>query len=146
MVALAVLVCLLGATGFARFTVDSGADLLVGRTSEAQRIADRFGAQFGTDPIVLVFAAHRPGAFYVEQYNLLKLVALEHDIARNSAVASVLGPGTVVEAAQLAAQNELQKTVAQYNQYVYDRALLAQVAQAGGNPSKIDADTLQSFE
>ncbi|HEY2703113.1 MAG TPA: MMPL family transporter [Candidatus Dormibacteraeota bacterium] len=144
--ALAVLVCLLGAAGFARWSVDAGSALLVGRSSAAQQVNDRFTDQFGADPMVLVLSARQPGAFYVEQNNLLKLVALESDIARNSGVASVLGPGTVVEAAQRAAQNQIQKTVQQYNQYVYDRALLALVSGAGGDPSKIDAATLQKFE
>ena len=144
--ALSALVCLLGALGFLRWSVDAGQDLLVGRTSAAQKVADRFAAQFGADPLVLVFTAHQPGAFYVEQNNLLKMVALESDIARNRAVASVLGPGTVVEAAQRAAQNQIQKTVQQYNQYVYDRALLQLVSTAGGDPAKIDAATLQTFE
>ncbi len=144
--ALAVLVCLLGAAGFARWSVDAGSALLVGRGSAAQQVNDRFTDQFGADPMVLVLSARQPGAFYVEQNNLLKLVALESDIARNSGVASVLGPGTVVEAAQRAAQNQIQKTVQQYNQYVYDRALLALVSGAGGDPSKIDAATLQKFE
>ena len=144
--ALSALVCLLGALGFIRWSVDAGQDLLVGRSSAAQKVADRFAAQFGADPLVLVFTAHQPGAFYVEQNNLLKLVALESDIARNTAVASVLGPGIVVEAAQRAAQNQIQKTVQQYNQYVYDRALLQLVSTAGGDPAKIDAATLQKFE
>src|SRR5438270_387859 len=143
---LSALVCLLGALGFLRWSVDAGQDLLVGRNSAAQKVADRFGAKFGADPLVLVFTAHQPGAFYVEQNNLLKMVALESDIARNTAVASVLGPGTVVEAAQRAAQNQIQKTVQQYNQYVYDRALLQLVSNAGGDPAKIDAATLQKFE
>jgi predicted RND superfamily exporter protein len=144
--ALSALVCLVGALGFLRWSVDAGQDLLVGRTSAAQRVADRFSGRFGADPLVLVFTAHQPGAFYVEQNNLLKMVALESDIARNRAVASVLGPGTVVEAAQRAAQNQIQKTVQQYNQYVYDRALLQLVSTAGGDPAKIDAATLQKFE
>jgi predicted RND superfamily exporter protein len=144
--ALAVLVCLLGAAGFARWSVDAGSGLLVGRSSAAQQLNDRFTDQFGADPMVLVLAARQPGAFYVEQNNLLKLVALESDVARNTNVASVLGPGTVVEAAQRAAQNQIQKTVQQYNQYVYDRALLSLVSGAGGDPSKIDAATLQTFE
>ena len=144
--ALSALVCLLGALGFLRWSVDAGQDLLVGRTSAAQKVADRFASQFGADPLVLVFTAHQPGAFYVEQNNLLKMVALESDIARNTAVASVLGPGTVVEAAQRAAQNQIQKTVQQYNQYVYDRALLQLVSTAGGDPAKIDSATLQKFE
>jgi predicted RND superfamily exporter protein len=143
---IAALVCLLGAAGFARWSVDAGADLLVGRSSPAQQVADRFTAQFGADPVVLVFNTSKPAAYYLEQNNLLKLVLLESDVAGRSGVASVLGPGTVVEAAQRAAQNQIQKTVQQYNQYVFDRALLAQVSGAGGDPSKIDAATLQKFE
>ncbi len=144
--ALAALVCLLGAAGLARWSVDAGAGLLVGRNSSARAVEDRFTGQFGTDPIVLVLAARQPGAFYVEQNNLLKLVALETDIAQHRGVATVVGPGTVVDAAQRAAQNQIQKTVTQYNQYVFDRALLALVSGAGGDPAKIDTATLQKFE
>jgi predicted RND superfamily exporter protein len=71
----AALACALTGAGFARFAVDAGPDLLVGQSSDAKQVYDRFAANFGADPIVIVMTAQNPTALYLER-NLLRVSAL----------------------------------------------------------------------
>jgi len=122
MALVATLVCAVVGTGFVRYAVSAGPELLVGQSSDVKQVYDRFAAQFGSDPIVVVMAARNPTAFYIER-NLLRLGALESDLAKDPRVATVLGPGTVAGSAELAAEGEVSKVLTEYPFFVGETAL-----------------------
>src|SRR5438445_6120964 len=128
-VVLALMVCLLAGTGFARFSVDAGAGLLVGQRSDSRQVYDRFSNKFGADPIVVGFAARDPRALYRET-NLARLARLETDLAGDPAVASVLGPGTVAQSLQRAANVEVNQVESEYPTFVGEFAVAVAIAQA----------------
>jgi predicted RND superfamily exporter protein len=121
---IASLVCALAGTGFIRFTADSGSALLVGRNSQAGQVNDRFTKDFGSDPIVVVLTAQNPSALYTES-NITRLAALELDLAKDSRVAAVLGPGTVAAAALQGVKNQINSTTAEFGRFVGNLALIS---------------------
>jgi predicted RND superfamily exporter protein len=132
----AALVCALLGLGFLRYTVDAGADLLVGSNSDAKQFYDRFASHFGADPIVVVLKADNPTAFYLER-NLQRLAALETDVTRDPRVASVLGPGTVAVSANAAANNEVSKVEVEYPYFVAETALATAIANGEQNAQNL---------
>jgi predicted RND superfamily exporter protein len=118
---IALFVCAAAATGFLRFSVDAGQNLLVGSSSTAGQANKNFTATFGTDPIVVVLSTGtynaqdpssvgNPTAPYLEK-NLQRLAALEDDLAHDPRVATVLGPGSVAHAVLSATTEEVTKTL-----------------------------------
>jgi predicted RND superfamily exporter protein len=141
----AALVCAVLAAGFARFATDAGPDLLVGQSSQAKQVYDRFSANFGSDPIVIVMAAQNPTALYLER-NLLRLGALEADIARDPRVATVLGPGTIAGSAQHAAAGEVTRVRDEYPYFVAETALASAVQQGERDPGKLSTIESNAFQ
>jgi len=141
----AVLVCLVAGAGFARFATDAGPDLLVGQSSQAQQVYDRFAADFGADPIVIVMAAQNPTALYLER-NLLRLGALESDIAADSRVATVLGPGTIAGSAQHAAAGEVTRVRDEYPYFVAETALASAVQNGQQDPNTLSSVESNAFQ
>ncbi len=139
------LICLLAGAGFARFATDAGPDLLVGQSSQAKQVYDRFSADFGADPIVIVLAAQNPTALYFEQ-NLLRLGALESDIALDSRVATVLGPGTIAGSAQHAAAGEITRVRDEYPYFVAETALASAVQNGQRDPNTLSSVESNAFQ
>jgi predicted RND superfamily exporter protein len=139
------LLCALLATGFARFSVDAGPDLLVGQSSQANQVYQQFAKDFGADPIVIVMAAQNPTALYLER-NLLRLGALESDITRDPRVATVLGPGTIVGSAQHAAAGEVTRVRDEYPYFVAETALASAVQNGERDPGKLSSIESNAFQ
>lgn len=139
---IAIVIGAVGATGLLRFSVDAGQSLLVGRTSSAGQTYASFSQTFGSDPIVVVFAARNPTAPYLEN-NLEKLGALEIDLAHDPRVASVLGPGTVAGSLRQAAVSEVNNVLTEYPYFVAETDYLEQV-QAGDTNQQQLSQRLQS--
>ena len=125
----ALIVCAIAATGFSKFTVDSGEDLLVGKNSAANQTYARFTSHFGSDPLVIVFTAKNPQAFLFEQ-NVDRMAALEDDLAHDPRVASVIGPGTAALSAKTAADAKINELVVTYPTFI--GAYAKQLAQNSG--------------
>jgi predicted RND superfamily exporter protein len=148
---LAALLCALAATGFARFAVDAGPDLLVGQSSDTKQVYDRFSKTFGSDPIVIVMNTAmgsdpgNPTAYYLER-NLLRLGALESDITRDPRVASVLGPGTIAGSAQAAAAGEVSRVRDEYPYFVAETALASAIQQGEKDPTKLGSVESNAFQ
>src|SRR5581483_1961949 len=139
------LLCAVAGAGFARFATDAGPDLLVGQSSQAKQVYDRFAADFGADPIVIVLAAQNPTALYFEQ-NLLRLGALESDIALDSRVATVLGPGTIAGSAQHAAAGEITRVRDEYPYFVAETALASAVQNGQRDPNTLSSVESNAFQ
>lgn len=139
------LACLAAGAGFARFATDAGPDLLVGHSSQAQQVYDRFAANFGADPIVIVMTARNPTALYLER-NLLRLGALESDIAGDSRVATVLGPGTIAGSAQHAAAGEVTRVRDEYPYFVAETALASAVQNGQRDPNTLSSIESNAFQ
>jgi predicted RND superfamily exporter protein len=135
---IALVACAVLATGFLRFSVDAGQSLLVGSSSSAGQANQAFTKSFGTDPIVVVLTAGNPTAPYLEK-NLQRLTALEQDLAHDTRVAEVLGPGTVANSALAATTAEVSKVLTEYPTFVAETAYL-DARQKGQN----NATTLQA--
>jgi predicted RND superfamily exporter protein len=147
-VLVAIVVALLAGVGFVRYTVAAGPELLVGQSSDAKQVYDRFAGQFGADPIVVVMAARNPTAFYIER-NLLRLGALESDLAKDPRVAAVLGPGTIAGSAEVAAEGEVSKVLNEYPFFVGETALATAINRGekdNGNLSKIEQDAYNAAQ
>ena len=138
----AILVGILGLLGLLRFSVDSGQSLLVGSNSAAGQTYTSFAKSFGSDPIVVVFSARNPTAPYLES-NLLRLGALESDLAGDPRVASVLGPGTAAFSLQQAAGSEVNNVLVEYPYFVAETDYIAQV-QAGNTDQNALSQRLQT--
>jgi predicted RND superfamily exporter protein len=139
------LLCALTGVGFARFATDAGPDLLVGQSSDAKQVYDRFAANFGSDPIVVVMSAQNPTALYLER-NLLRLGALESDIARDPRVATVLGPGTIAGSAQHAAAGEVARVRDEYPYFVAETALASSVQRGERDPGRLSTIESNAFK
>ena len=137
-VALGLLVCALGGIGFARWSVDPGTDLLVGRSSDLGAANTRFTSTYGGDPIVLVISspATHADAFY-EDTNLRRLTRLENDIAANPHVQSVVGPGTLMRSAIESVQAQITQALGGYDAFFQNLELLDAIQKAGGDASKV---------
>ena len=139
------LLCAVAGAGFARFATDAGPDLLVGQSSQANQVYQRFAANFGADPIVVVLAAQNPTALYLER-NLLRLGALESDIAGDSRVATVLGPGTIAGSAQHAAAGEVTRVRDEYPYFVAETALASAVQNGQQDPNTLSSIESNAFQ
>lgn len=91
---------------------------LLGSGSSAAAADRSLASVMGTDPITLVMTAHNPLAI-VNQRNLDRLLTLESDLARDSRVVSVVGPGTVADAALRSASGELHRLIGDPQQGIY---------------------------
>lgn len=138
------LLCALAGTGFVRYAVSAGPELLVGQDSNAKQVYDRFAAQFGADPVVIVLAARNPTAFYIER-NLLRLGALESDLAKDPRVATVMGPGTVAGSAELAAEGEVSKVLTEYPFFVGETALATAINRGETDNNKLTTIEQQAY-
>jgi len=144
----ATLICALTGVGFVRYAVSAGPELLVGQNSDAKQVYDRFAAQFGSDPVVIVLAARNPTAFYIER-NLLRLGALESDLAKDPRVATVLGLGTIAGSAELAAEGEVGKVLTEYPFFVGETALATAINRGetnNDNLTKIEQDAYKAAQ
>ena len=118
---LAAAACAVAGAGFARFGVDAGSGLLVGRNSQAGQAYDSFSRDFGSDPIVVVLSADTPARIYTEA-NVTRLAIIEQDLARDSRVASVLGPGTIAVSSLKGIHDQVAVIDTEYGQYAGDAA------------------------
>lgn len=157
-----VLFCLAGAAGFARFGVDAGTGLLVGSGSSAGRTAAAYGRDFGSDPIVVVLTPNPacldevtrrvvPASAQVaaaasclyQETNVIRLAAVESDVARDPRVASVLGPGTIAGSSLQGLQQEVTIVELEYGEYFADLARLQYIEQNHLDPAHLNADQQQ---
>lgn len=136
-VVLGLLVCILGSLGFLRFGVDPGTDLLVGSNSDLGQANAQFTQEYGSDPIAIVISSPRTDAFY-EEKNILRLIKLEGDLAANSHVQSVVGPGTLMRSAIESVQTQIQNTANGYASFFQLTELLQDAAAShGGDITKV---------
>lgn len=158
------LTCLLGAVGFVRFSVDAGTGLLVGSGSTAGQAYSAFTRDFGSDPIVVVLtpnpaclpdAARRvvaPAAqvraaasCLYDESNVIRLAAVESDVAHDPRVASVLGPGTIAGASLQGLQQQVTVVELEYGEYFADLARIQYLQQNHLDATKLSSQQQQQL-
>src|SRR5262249_35029651 len=81
--------------GLLRLHVDTGVQEFVPRNDAALRTTEQIGADFGGDPVVVLFETSQPMALFSKD-DLPRLLRLEGELAHLPDVQVVYGPGTVL--------------------------------------------------
>lgn len=92
--------------GLWRVTIDTGVESFLSSRHEAAALEDKAEA-FGGDPLVVLLRSPEPAQLLLEPESLARLVGLEGALATTRDVASVYGPGTVLNQTAGAIQNLL---------------------------------------
>ncbi|WP_020498653.1 hypothetical protein [Sciscionella marina] len=108
------LVCLLGLAfaagvigGLSRIELDTSVSSLLPRDEAPMHSLEAKNKSFGADPVVALLESAKPRQLLVDKGKLPKLVQLEGKLARLPGVASVYGPGTVLNQIASSAKNML---------------------------------------
>lgn len=104
---IALVVCSLAGIifGISRTSLDTRTETFLPANDPSLKAVEQKAREFGGDPVVVLLRSKQPRQLLADGDQLPKLLRLEGELADNSNVASVYGPGTALNQVAVSAQN-----------------------------------------